>query len=292
MAKEHRSTVDLVPIVYVLPEPVNAAAAGAIPIKRDGSALMVIRVFPVDFNMRSTREQEGILGAWAEMLDSLDEDCPIQIVCHNKKLDAERFLKQFQQRLRDQTLSPMRRKLIDDQIAHFYRLIIDNTMVQKEFYLVVPYRPVQTALLERAQDNIPLGIFFRRLGENSRNKQIAEPDPEMLDIVRFELDTRCGQIEYYLDKMGCEYYRLREDEIRALYYELFHPSLAERQKPIMPQRSRGMVPGVNIDNVQRRRREIRQGQPEQGQLPPPGGRRRKQLPPSSQNDNMDPPPSL
>jgi hypothetical protein len=103
---------------------------------KDGSSRMVLRVHAMNFNLKSTEEQDAILISYQRFLNSLN--FPIQIIIRSLKVDIEAYinrlknlaLKQSNSLLQEQTY-----KYID-----FLMNLVDLAQImKKEFYIVVPY---------------------------------------------------------------------------------------------------------------------------------------------------------
>ena len=105
-------------------------------IMKDGSSRMVLRVHALNFNLKSTEEQDAILMSYQRFLNSLN--FPIQLIVRSLKVDIEAYInrlkniaiKQTNQLLQEQTY-----KYID-----FLVNLIDLAQImKKEFYIVVPF---------------------------------------------------------------------------------------------------------------------------------------------------------
>lgn len=103
---------------------------------KDGSSRMVLRVHAMNFNLKSTEEQDAILISYQRFLNSLN--FPIQIIVRSLKVDIEAYinrlknlaLKQNNTLLQEQTY-----KYID-----FLMNLVDLAQImKKEFYIVVPF---------------------------------------------------------------------------------------------------------------------------------------------------------
>ena len=101
-----------------------------------GSSRMVLRVHALNFNLKSTEEQDAILMSYQRFLNALN--FPIQIMIRSLKVDIETYinklknlaLKQENPLLQEQTY-----KYVD-----FLTTLIDLAQImKKEFYIVVPY---------------------------------------------------------------------------------------------------------------------------------------------------------
>lgn len=103
---------------------------------KDGSSRMVLRIHALNFNLKSTDEQDAILMSYQRFLNALN--FPIQIIIRSLKVDIETYinrlknlaLKQENPLLQEQTY-----KYVD-----FLTTLIDLAQImKKEFYIVVPF---------------------------------------------------------------------------------------------------------------------------------------------------------
>lgn len=105
-------------------------------IMKDGSSRMVLKIHALNFNLKSTEEQDAILISYQRFLNTLN--FPIQIIVRSLRVDIESYinrlkntaLKQENSLLQEQTY-----KYID-----FLTTLIDLAQImRKDFYIVVPY---------------------------------------------------------------------------------------------------------------------------------------------------------
>lgn len=107
-----------------------------IMIMKDGSSRMVLKVHAMNFNLKSTEEQDAIIISYQRFLNSLN--FPIQIVIRSVKVDIESYinrlknlaLKQSNTLLQEQTY-----KYVD-----FLTNLVDLAQImKKEFYIIIPH---------------------------------------------------------------------------------------------------------------------------------------------------------
>lgn len=245
------SSTELVPIWRIFPEPYTGG--GAICILRDGSFRLILKTGAVNFDMKSEDEQEAISFAFGDMLASLSPDFPLQIFCHAKRLDTEAYMRQFDRHLVDEATPPLVRQLIEDHRRHFSRQVLSNNLLQREFYVVVPWGGAPQPAGERLSDNLPTASIFRALWGAAERKIMPEPSDLDLALARQQLDMRAAQIQGHLERINIASTRMGEREVLALMYELFNPGLAERQK-LRDVGVGGFVPGFAEQDLSGRRR--------------------------------------
>lgn len=222
------SSVDLVPIWRVLPE--TGVNQGAIIVMRDGSFRMIVRVGAVNFDMRSAAEQRSITHAFGDFLNSLSPDFPIQIQVHTKNLDADGYMRQFDARRRDERIPQNIRALIDDHCRHFEGQVSSRNLIQREFYIVVPFG-LEYDPVNKGTDSFPGWGLLKALMTPAEEKMDGPKMEDLqLDVARQQLDLRAHQVEGYLGRMEIPTRRMGEAEVRELLHEMFNPDLARRQR--------------------------------------------------------------
>ena len=103
---------------------------------KDGSARMALKVHAMNFNLKSTEEQDAILISYQRFLNSLN--FPIQIIIRSLKVDIESYinrLKNLALKQQNSLLQEQTYKYID-----FLMNLVDLAQImKKEFYIIVPF---------------------------------------------------------------------------------------------------------------------------------------------------------
>lgn len=105
-------------------------------VMKDGSSRMVLHVHALNFNLKSTEEQDAILMSYQRFLNSLN--FPIQIIVRSLKVDIEAYIN----RLKNLALKQSNTLLQEQTYRYvdFLTNLIDLAQImKKEFYIVVPY---------------------------------------------------------------------------------------------------------------------------------------------------------
>jgi len=110
-----------------------------IVILRDGTARAVLLVSSINFALKSADEQEAIVQAYMTFLNSLEY--PIQIVIQSRKMNIDPYLKRLSEQSR-KTTNDLLRTQIEDYRSFISELLELGQIMQKRFYVVVPYDPL------------------------------------------------------------------------------------------------------------------------------------------------------
>jgi hypothetical protein len=251
---------ELVPVRAVLPA--QRPEAGAVLVMRDGSFRMIIRSGAVNFDMKSPAEQGGLTFAFGELVNSLEVDFPLQIVSHSKLLDIDAYVRQYEQRLANERTPPQIRRLIQAHKEHFENQVKTNKLLQREIYVVVPWKGTDGPVEKSITDDIPFAGLLKVVTRNLERK-LTQRAPTDLEIAtaRQQLELRSDQVLERLEQMGIWGRRLDEDEVRRLLYSLYHPSLSERQADPGYDTGGQLFGGFSAESLPEPRRRLTDGAP-------------------------------
>lgn len=186
---------------------------------RDGVLLMksgalraILLVSSINFDLKSSQEQDAIIAQYQGFLNALD--FPLQIVVSSKRFDIEPYL----EKLHDQE-AVQENELLRFQITEYKTFIkklteISNIM-SKYFYVVVPFSPAEdekSGLLDRLS-----GILNPKVSAGSHG--------ELFETYRGQLLQRVEQVIAALSGTGVQATRLNTEEVIELLYDAYNPSL-------------------------------------------------------------------
>jgi type IV secretory pathway VirB4 component len=105
-------------------------------IMKDGSSRMVLKVHALNFNLKSTEEQDAILMSYQRFLNSLS--FPIQIIVRSLKVDIEAYINRLKN-IAIKQQNPLLQEQTYKYIDFLVNLIDLAQIMKKEFYIVVPF---------------------------------------------------------------------------------------------------------------------------------------------------------
>src|SRR5579871_253625 len=102
----------------------------------NGDSCIIIGVTATNFALLSKDEQDGKIGAYASLLNSLS--FPIQILIKSKRIQIQQYLKLLDNEMHSATNQKFA------AFIHQYRDFIENlvtvsTVLEKQFYIVISY---------------------------------------------------------------------------------------------------------------------------------------------------------
>ena len=183
----------------------------------NGTVRAVMLVSSINFALKSVEEQEAIIQAYMTFLNSLEY--PVQIVIQSRKMNIDAYMDNLkvQQKKTDNDLL---RAQISDYRAFVLELVELGQIMQKMFYIVIPYDP----LTDKKRN------FFTRLSEAVSPAAAAKLNKKQLADRIEQLTRRVEIIGGQLNSMGLTSVRLDTQGLIELYYNVYNPDLFDAEK--------------------------------------------------------------
>lgn len=169
---------------------------------RGGSACTVIEVTSSNFALLSKQEQDAKLYAYAALLNSLS--FPIQIVIQNKRVDISSYITQLEKDA-EKTTNPLLKSHIELYKNFISELVKVNSVLDKSFYLVVPYSSLEQ-------------------GAKGAMKQ-----HDLFVSAQAALHTKASAIQSQIDRLGLRSKILDKEELIRLFYSMYNDGLLQTQ---------------------------------------------------------------
>jgi hypothetical protein len=195
-----------------------------IVIMNDGSFRSVIMVKSVNFDLMSPQEQEALEYSYQGFLNSLY--FPVQIFLRSSKVDLRPYIEKLD-KIRSEHDNMLLAYLMEDYINYIAGLSQQTNIMDKMFYVVVPFFPhtdIQKALTQSKN-------FFSGLSQmfNSKEQHVTINEAD-LEAAKTELRNRVQAILSGLMQCGVQGLPLDTEELIELYYDTYNPDTATRQQ--------------------------------------------------------------
>jgi len=185
---------------------------------KDGRFLLIVQTSAVNFDLLSEAEQDAMIGAYAEVLNSLT--FPLEIIIHTRRMDISNYLAYLENYEKHQNS-----KALHDQIAYYRdfvkQLVVENNVLYKKFYLVIPY---QTA--EKNKLNYLDRLMSQVTG--GRQKAAAYSLAEF-QAAKQNLNEKYEEMKNLFSRMNLRLRPLTNQEILELFYEVYNPHQSAKQ---------------------------------------------------------------
>ena len=190
-------------------------------IMADGSFRAVIACESINFDLMSNREREGVEYSYQNFLNSLNFD--VQIYIRSKRVDIAPYIDKLEgiRRSQDNMLLGV---LMDDYIDFIGTLAEQANIMEKSFYIIVPYSPVITGqkIAEKGK-----GFFTQFLPQQATT--VTKIDTATYEKVKDEISTRVDTVMSGLFQIGVRCAQLTTKELGELYYNVYNPDVAVNQ---------------------------------------------------------------
>lgn len=194
-----------------------------IVVMNDGSFRAVLMVQSINFDLMSGTEQESVEYAYQSFLNSLY--FPVQIFIRSQKVDLRGYIEKLD-KIRTEHDNMLLALLMDDYIGYMDALSQQTNIMDKKFYIVVPYFPhvdAQKALTQSKNFFSGVAGLF-----NSREPHMVINEVD-LEKAKSELRNRIQSVLSGLLQCGVQGLPLDTQELIELYYDTYNPDTAVRQ---------------------------------------------------------------
>jgi hypothetical protein len=194
-----------------------------IVIMDDGTYRSIIMVKPINFDLMSSQEREAVEFSYQGFLNSLY--FPVQIFIHSERVDINPYLEKLY-KLRQNQDNMLLAMLTEDYIGFMGDLAQQTNIMDKRFYIVVPYFPtvdVQKAITQSKN-------FFTGFADlfNTKQKHIVINEFDLVKA-KDELKNRVEALLASLQQCGIQGLPLDTQELIELYYNTYNPDTSTRQ---------------------------------------------------------------
>ena len=216
-------------------------------IMADGSYRAVIACQSINFDLMSSRERDGVEYSYQNFLNSLN--FPIQILVRSQRVDISPYISKLQGMRRSQD-NMLLGVLMDDYIEFIALLAEEANIMDKSFYIVVPFSMAGDAgkLIEQGK-----GFFSKILGKSG--PVVTKIDQTSYEKSKSELKNRVDAVISGLYQIGVQCVQLNTKELGELYYNMYNPDTAvnqplgdfENMTPIYVKKGDGDVLGASLE---------------------------------------------
>ena len=195
-----------------------------IVIMNDGTSRSVVMDKSINFDLMSSQEREAVEFSYQGFLNSLY--FPIQIFVRSQKVDLRPYIEKLD-KIRSEHDNMLLALLMDDYINYIDNLSLQTNIMDKKFYVVIPYFPpvnVKAAVATSKSIFSGLSSIFR---PKEQHVILNEAD---LETAKSELRNRVQAVLAGLMQAGVQGLPLDTQELIELYYDTYNPDTATRQQ--------------------------------------------------------------
>jgi hypothetical protein len=165
----------------------------------------------INFDLKATDEQDAIIYAYQNFLNSLDY--PVQIQISSRVLNITSYVKYLKE-FEDVQTNDLLRSQTAEYSDFIQQLVKSANIVNKTFYIVLPFEP-----MEKVSSSL-LDKFAGGGGNKNSNIRYSK---EEFEKHKTQLWQRVNNIMYGLKRSGIYMVPLNTQELIELYYSYYNP---------------------------------------------------------------------
>lgn len=181
-------------------------------ILKNGALRAVLAVSAINFDLKSSEEQEAIVGHYQSFLNSVD--FPIQIIVSSRKLNMDNYLEFLTGKEKSQP-NELLRFQISEYRNFIEQLISAANIMDKNFYIIIPFSPTESE--EKG--------FFSKISSYMNPQNDILGKREAFETYKSQLYQRVDHIITGLSGIGLRIAPLETQELIELLFNSYNPSL-------------------------------------------------------------------
>lgn len=188
----------------------------------DGSFRAVVACKSINFDLMSSREREGVEYSYQNFLNALY--FPAQIFIRSQRVDIGPYLDRLATIRRSQD-NMLLNVLMDDYINFIDILSQEANIMDKSFFIVVPYYPSGdiTNVVEQGKG------LFGKIFKPKQTNVATKIDQATYQKAKEEIKNRVDAVTSGLFQIGVKSVQLSTKELGELYYNIYNPDTAVRE---------------------------------------------------------------
>src|SRR3989338_3354507 len=189
-------------------------------IMKGGGLRAILKVEPINFNLKSETEQQGIIAGYESFVNTLV--FPLQILIRSTRVNIEPYLDHIHQHSNRQQSALLKEQT--QAYARFIERIVEVAdIMQKKFFVVIP-------LDEAPRRANALDQFFGWMRHTDDNLDKVMQRNKLLKGQLPRLKERIDLVQTGLRNIGISSDRLGTLELIQLYYDIYNHEIAGTQK--------------------------------------------------------------
>ncbi|MEK7520976.1 MAG: hypothetical protein AAB560_02760 [Patescibacteria group bacterium] len=201
---------------------IDAIHDGVIVLK-SGGLRRVLMVSGINFDLKTEEEQAMIIGSYQSFLNTLD--FTLQFFVHSRKLNTEEYLGFLKERREKEDNALLRTQI--DEYAEFIRSFVEmNAIMEKAFFVVVPYDFISAATISAA---LPIPDFLKFWKTKSMEVEKKAVSADLESKIQ-QIGQRTEQVAGGLRQIGLRAVPLNAEETIEFFYNLYNPEAVEVKK--------------------------------------------------------------
>lgn len=188
---------------------------------KNGGVRAILRCSSVNFNLKSEDEKNAIIYSYQSFLNTLD--FPLQIVIRSKRLDIDNYIAKLKG-LAEKQANLMLQKQTTDYIEYIQKLVEYADIMEKDFFVVVPYDPFRSQKISLIQ------TILTRLFSSQDSYSEVKRRHEEFEQLKKGLMQRVNVVKSGLENVGLKVEELDTQKLIEVFYNTYNPEISRNEK--------------------------------------------------------------
>jgi len=173
---------------------------------------MVIQTSAINFDLLAEYEQDNKIYAFAGLLNSLN--FKIQILIRTRRIDITNYVEYLRSKKTD-SMSEGLKKQLEIYTSFIQKLIVQNDVLDKSFYIVIPYN--QGSYLPNTS------IFKSKKDKEEQEEASRLQTEQLIEKAKIFLQPKRDHVLKQLGRMGLMGHQLTTKELLTEIYTIYNP---------------------------------------------------------------------
>lgn len=188
-------------------------------VMKDGTLRAVLMVSSINFALKSEDEQQAIIQGYMQFLNGLEH--PLQVVIQSRRMNVDGYISELKHQ--EETIhNELLRTQIRDYTSFIQELVELGQIMQKRFFVVVPYDPSEGA--EKGKG------FITKLTSAFAPAKIITLNEKNFQMRRDTLMRQVSTVASGLSSMSLQVALLDTQGLIELYYSSYNPDVYDTEK--------------------------------------------------------------
>lgn len=188
-------------------------------VMKDGTLRAVLMVSSINFALKSEDEQQAIIQGYMQFLNGLE--FPLQVVIQSRRMNVDGYLASLKAQ-EDTIHNELLRTQIRDYTSFIKELVELGQIMQKRFFVIVPYDP--------AEGNEKGKGFLTKLSSAFSPAKVIKLNEKNFQARRQTLMRQVSTIASGLGSMSLQVALLDTQGLIELYYSSYNPDVYDTEK--------------------------------------------------------------
>lgn len=181
-------------------------------VTKSGTVAIVVQTSAINFDLLAEYEQDGKIYAFAGLLNSLNFH--VQILVRTRRIDISNYVDYLKDQESD-AMSEGLRKQLNIYTEFIQNLIIENDVLDKNFFIVIPFNPA---------GEVEMGSIIKsKKTRDEMEKHLQMKQEQLVEKAKIFLYPKRDHILKQLGRMGLFGHQLTTKELLTEFYTTYNP---------------------------------------------------------------------